>query len=120
MFLVELSHNTIKSEIEELDNKSIRKKNALADSASQLTEDQNKLIKFVDQDNTCTGEKEKEAELQLNIRKQKEKEIKDIDSEIQNLKSEIEKNKDVLGALEDHKEFLINLPFPNLPAWLAE
>lgn len=34
MFLVELSFDTIKSEIEELDNKSIRKKNALADSTS--------------------------------------------------------------------------------------
>ena len=34
MFLVELSYDTIKQEIEELDNKSKRKKNALADSNS--------------------------------------------------------------------------------------
>lgn len=77
-------------------------------------------MKFVEQDNNCTSEKEKEAEQQLNTRKLKEKDIKELDSEIQNLKSEIEKNKDVLSALEDHKEFLINLPFSNLPSWLAE
>ena len=37
---------------------------------------------------------------------------------ILNLKSEIEKNKDTLHNLDSHKDFLNNLPFPNLPAWL--
>lgn len=55
-----------------------------------------------------------------NVRKKKEKKIKKIDTQIQNLKSDIEKNKDVLNALEEHKKFLVALPFPNLPTWLGE
>jgi hypothetical protein len=48
MFLVELSNNTIKKEIEDLDHKSIRKANALKDSKNQLANDHVKLIKFIE------------------------------------------------------------------------
>lgn len=53
----------------------------------------------------------------VGIRKKKENKIKKIDSKIQNLKSEIEKNKDVLNALEEHKKFLLALSHSN---WIAE
>ena len=43
------------------------------------------------------------------IRKKKEAKIKKIDARISNLKSEIEKNKDVLTGLEAHKDFLLEL-----------
>lgn len=62
MFLVELSNNTIKKEIEDLDHKSKRKAIALKDSSNQLENDHVKLIKFIESDNITTGEKEKEAE----------------------------------------------------------
>lgn len=120
MFLVELSHNTIKKEIDELDNKSKRKDIALKDSTIKLENDHVNLMKFIEQDNLTTQDKDKEAEQMQNVRKKKEKKIKKIDTQIQNLKSDIEKNKDVLNALEEHKKFLVALPFPNLPTWLAE
>jgi hypothetical protein len=62
MFLVELSHNTVKKEIEELDHKSKRKAIALKDSSNDLENDHVKLIKFIEQDNTTTQDKDKEAE----------------------------------------------------------
>jgi len=42
-------------------------------------------------------------------RRDKESKIKNIDIKIQNLKSEIDKNRDILSALEDHKKFLITI-----------
>lgn len=59
---MELSHNTVKKEIEELDHKSKRKAIALKDSSNQLENDHIKLIKFIEQDNFTTQDKDKEAE----------------------------------------------------------
>ena len=50
-------------------------------------------------------------------RKEKEGKIKNIDNKIQYLKSEIDKNRDVLSALEDHKKFLITI---SPPSWVQE
>ena len=93
MFLVELSHTTIKEEIETLDYKAKRKAIALKDSGIQLDHDNNKLMKFIEEDNITTNNKEKEADKQMGIRKKKEIELKSRDQKIQNLKSEIEKFK---------------------------
>lgn len=49
------------------------------------------------------------------LRKKKENKIKKIDAKITNLKSEIEKNKDILTGFEAHKEFLLELSHP---AWI--
>jgi hypothetical protein len=48
MFLVELSYDTIKTEIEELENKSKRKSSALKESTVQLELDHVKLMTFID------------------------------------------------------------------------
>lgn len=117
MFLVELSNNTIKKEIEELDHKSKRKAIALKDSSNQLGNDHIKLMKFIEQDNITTQDKEKEAEKMVALRKKKETKIKKIDTRVANLKSEIEKNKDVLTGLEAHKDFLLELSHIN---WITE
>lgn len=46
-------------------------------------------------------------------RKNKELKLKSIEQKIQNKKSEIDKNKDILTALESHKEFLIKISDPS-------
>lgn len=74
-------------------------------------------MRFIELDNITTQEKEKEAERMVAVRKKKEAKIKKIDTRIANLKSEIEKNKDVLTGLEAHKEFLLELSHPN---WITE
>mgnify|MGYP001371428440 FL=1 len=54
MFLVDLSYNTIKEEIKDLDLKKNRKAYALKDSTTQLDKDSAKLIKFIESDNLTT------------------------------------------------------------------
>jgi hypothetical protein len=61
MFLVELSFNTVKKEIEELDHKQSRKKTAIETSQVQLEKDGLKLMKYIEMDQIKTSKKEKKA-----------------------------------------------------------
>lgn len=54
MFTVELSYNTVKEEIEDLETKSKRKDNALKDSINMLENDHILLMKFIEEDNLET------------------------------------------------------------------
>ena len=51
----------------------------------------------------------KDSDLSTQERKTAEARIKKFDTEIQQAKSEIDKNIDVLNALEDHKNFLFKI-----------
>jgi len=59
MFLVELSYNTIRKEIKDLDTKKSRKSKALADSSAQLDKDKDNLMDFIDSDNITTSNRNK-------------------------------------------------------------
>jgi|TARA_B110001450_G_C17551113_1_gene452705 hypothetical protein len=54
MFLVELSYNTIKEEIIDLELKRNAKREALSDSSNQLEKDNKKLVDFIENDNLTT------------------------------------------------------------------
>lgn len=75
MFLVELSYNTIKEEIQELEQKKNRKAFALKDSSDQLEKDSDKLIKFIDTDNKTTSDRQKDADLAVQEKKNAESKI---------------------------------------------
>ena len=109
MFLVELSYNTINEEITDLDLKMDRKKYALKDSSTQLKKDEATLVQFIESDNMTTNNRMKDSDLSTQERKTAEARIKKFDTEIQQAKSEIDKNIDVLNALEDHKNFLFKI-----------
>lgn len=109
MFLVQLSHNTIKKEIEHLSTKIDRKQKALEQSAALLNEDERIVRGHVENDNNETKALESLAEAKQMERKRKEDELKEIDSQIQNFSSEFQKHKDTLENLDKHKNFLINL-----------
>lgn len=109
MFLVQLSHNTIKKEIELLNNKVERKKKALKQSSELLNEDEKIVRGYVEKDNDDTKKSEDYAEKLQQDRKKKEDELKEIDTQIQNLRSEFLKHQDTLEGLEEHKRFLIEL-----------
>jgi len=94
MFLVELSYNTITEEIIDLEKKRGAKKLALTDSSDQLEKDNKKLVDFIEKDNLATQTANKEAENAHQERKNKELQIRTIDTNIQNVKSEIDKNLD--------------------------
>lgn len=109
MFLVQLSHNTIKKEIELLNTKVERKQKALEQSSMQLNDDERIVRGYVENDNDQTKKLELHAESQQQERKKREDELKDIDSQIQNLRSEYQKHQDTLDNLQDHKAFLLKL-----------
>ena len=83
MFLVELSYNTIKEEIKDLDMKKNRKGDALKESSTQLDKDSAKLIQFIDSDNISTQDRSKEADAAMVERKASENQIKKLEAKIQ-------------------------------------
>lgn len=117
MFLVELSQNVIKDKIEELDFKNKRKAKALKDSELQLQNDDVKLLKFIEKDQLQTHDKEKESDKTQIERKAMEVVEKDLQVQIVNIRSEIEKSKDIVGGLQDLGEFLLSL---SPQAWVAD
>ena len=118
MFLVELSYNTIKTEITDLSLKKNRKSNALLESKCQLTKDNEKLTNFIESDTMTTRDRNKEAEVAQNERKKAEAEIKLLDQKIQNVKSDIDKNIDQMNALDSHKDFLFKIFKTEDPKWV--
>jgi regulator of replication initiation timing len=79
MFLVEMSYNTIKDEIQDLKMKTTRKTEALAESNTTLDKDNAKLVKFIEDDNKTTSDKVKESEKAEKARKDWEAKIKKLD-----------------------------------------
>ena len=78
MLLVDLSYNTIKEEIKDLDLKKNRKAYALKDSTTQLDKDSAKLIQFIESDNLTTDERRKAAEEAMLERKAAESKINEL------------------------------------------
>ena len=65
-----MSYNTIKEEITELKMKTDRKYTALQESDATLEKDNNKLVKFIEDDNKTTTDRSKEAEKATAARKE--------------------------------------------------
>ena len=57
---------------------------------------------FIDEDNQNTKQKNEEAEKEKALRLANEEKIKELDTKIQQVKSEIDKNKDALLTLKIH------------------
>ena len=79
MFLVQLSHNTIKKEIELLNTKVERKKKAFKQSSELLNEDERIVRGYVEKDNDDTKKIEDQAEKQQQERKKKEKMLRKLE-----------------------------------------
>lgn len=109
MFLVEMSYNTIKEEITALEKKTTRKREALNESTITLQKDNDKLVKFIEEDNRRTTEATKQAEKAQGERKNLENKIKQQETKIQTIASDIDKKIDELSELEKHKEFLFSI-----------
>ena len=75
MFLVELSNNTIKTEILDLEKKKERKSIALQDSTAALEKDSERLIEFIEDDNMKTKKKMQDAEKAADARRNAEAQI---------------------------------------------
>ena len=120
MFLVELSNNTIENEIKDLELKKSRKEAALDEASKALEKDGERLIEFIEDDNMKTKRKQKDAEMAAEKRRAAESQINALDLQISNKKSEIDKNEDMLKALQDHKDFLFGIFQSVNPKWVQE
>lgn len=90
---------------------------ALKECDAQLNKDKLQVVKYIEKDSLITQDLEKKAEDQYEIRKEREMKIDDLDSSIQNLRSEIQKNRDICESLEGNREFIISI---STPKWIEE
>ena len=110
MFLVQLSHNTIKKEIDLLENKIERKVKALDQSKKLLNEDEREVRNYVESNNKSTKKIEQQSEEKQKERKDLEEKLKNTEAEITALNYQSSKNNtDTLETLEGHKRFLEEL-----------
>jgi hypothetical protein len=110
MFLVQLSHNTIKKEIDMLQTKIERKAKAMEQSKRLLNEDERDVRNYVEENNKTTKQIEEDSEKAQKLRKEKEEKLKNIEAEITALNYQSSKNnQDTLETLESHKKFLEEL-----------
>lgn len=109
MFRVELSKETLQKEIDKLDSQTSKRLQALVGSAQELEIDKRDLHLFVEQSNRDRIEKENEEKRLVKEKKDKEDKEHALNSEIQQLSSEIDKNKDLLLTCNELKLFMLEL-----------
>ena len=109
MFRVELSKETLQKEIDKLDSQTSKRLQALVGSAQELEIDKRDLHLFVEQSNRDRIEKETEEKRLVKEKKVKEDKEHALNSEIQQLSSEIDKNKDLLLTCNELKLFMLEL-----------
>ena len=119
MFLVELAHKTIVKEIENLQEKKERTKNALQGSKMNLQDDTVKLQNFIEKDASKTEEQSKQADMKTNERKKIDADIKKLDEHLDAVKGDIDKNQDQLTNFDKSRTFLMDIYRENVPEWHA-
>ena len=77
-------------------------------------------MKYIEKDQIKTSKKEKKAKTAMKDAQNLNEESKDLENKINNVRSEINKNKDILFSLEDHKKFLLALSMLQNSKWVAE
>lgn len=77
-------------------------------------------MKYIEKDQIKTSKKEKKAKQAMKDAQGLNEESKDLENKINNVRSEINKNKDILFALEDHKRFLLALSMLQNSQWVSE
>lgn len=76
------------------------------ESDKELKANENELTEFIKKDEEETQKTVAAMEAEVKKKKQKEQQIKKIESEISALKSDINKNMDILHTQEEYKQFL--------------
>jgi hypothetical protein len=77
-------------------------------------------MKFIEKDSIKTSEAEREAKNAVKDCQGLNEVSKDLENKINNVKSDINKNKDQLSALEDHKKFMLELSELQKKSWVDD
>ena len=78
-------------------------------SDEELKRDHLDLMSFINQDNIVKRDKERKEKQLLDKRQEKEENLKRLNREIQQVRSDIEKNKDFLKGLAGLQQFILDL-----------
>lgn len=70
--MAELAYNTVAKEIQELENKKVRRQTALETSTKELEDDHMDLIKFIQEDTKHGEERAEEEKKQQKLKAEKE------------------------------------------------
>mmetsp|Transcript_62189 Transcript_62189/g.71288 ORF Transcript_62189/g.71288 Transcript_62189/m.71288 type:complete len:543 (-) Transcript_62189:251-1879(-) len=106
MFLVEMSLGIIGDEIQKLKDQSDKNKMALKRSHQTLKKDKDRFMKHLEDNKSNTDEATRQAEQEAKRKKEKEQRIKELNQKITAMKTEINRNEDMLNALGGYKSFL--------------
>jgi len=96
MFLVEMSNNIVKEEIEKIQEKTHAKEEAVERSAKLLEDDHQTFMTHVEKNKEDTDQAIKRAEHEAGKKRDKENEIKKMRENIQRIQAEITKSEDHL------------------------
>ena len=109
MFHAELAYKNVQNEIANLTTKQKARMGALKKSQEELNDDHSALLAFIAADNKEKKDKEFKEKNAHSQRQLKDDEIKKLDMNIQQVRSDIEKHKDALGDLQMNQRFILEL-----------
>lgn len=109
MFHAELAYKNVQNEIANLTSKQKARDTALQSSKEELNNDRSALMAFIAGDNKEKKDKELKEKLAIAKRQERDDKIKQLDMEIQQVKSDIDKHKDALGDLQMNQRFILEL-----------
>eukprot|EP01138_Halocafeteria_seosinensis_P000071 gb/GECG01000072.1/.p1 GENE.gb/GECG01000072.1/~~gb/GECG01000072.1/.p1 ORF type:complete len:478 (+),score=130.00 gb/GECG01000072.1/:1-1434(+) len=109
MFLLQMSLDTKREEIQKLEHKAQMKEEALKKSELMLEEDAIRFDAFLKENDRMAHAAMKRAEEESRLKQQKVQEIKRLKYQIQALKGDNAKNEDLLREWESYKKFLDEL-----------
>lgn len=112
MFLIQMSLDTKRQEIQKLEEKAQMKEDALKKSEMMLEEDAMRFDAFLKENDRKAHDALKRADMETKEKQEKVIEIKKLNQEINKVDSEMSKYEEQLNACLKYKKFLDNLTPP--------
>lgn len=109
MFLIQMSLDTKRQEIQKLEEKAQMKEDALRKSEMMLEEDAMRFDAFLKENDRKAHDALKRADLETKEKQEKVMEIKKLNAEINKIENEMSKYEEQLNACMKYKEFLDSL-----------
>jgi len=112
MFLIQMSLDTKRQEIQKLEEKAAMKEDALRKSEMMLEEDAMRFDAFLKENDRKAHDALKRADQETKEKQEKVMEIKKLNQEISKVENEMSKYEEQLHACLKYKEFLDSLTLP--------
>lgn len=117
IFLVQMSLNTKRDEMQNLDEHARRREEAIRKSEQMLEQDSEHFDNFLKENDAKVNEAIRKADQQVKAKSEKQQELKRLSASIQAVKSELNKYEEQLQDCRAYKRFLDELTPPD---WFKE